>query len=867
VTADAAGTPAVPTAVALPIAEEIQIDGRLTEEAWSRAEALRGFTQREPAEGQPESERTEVRVAYDQHALYVGARMFDSEPARIVRRLTRRDATATGDCIVLVLDPFHDHRSGVLLEVSAAGSRRDALLFDDTREDESWDGVWEASTAVDDQGWTAEIRVPFSQLRYTPGASGTWGFNVLRTVYRKNEEAWWSFVPLNDPRLVSGLGHLAGLDRVTSSRHLEVLPYASTRLEVDGFVPPGNPFTDGSRLFGGTGLDLKWGVTSSVTLDATVNPDFGQVEVDPAVVNLTAFETFYEERRPFFIEGAQLLTSLGRNGLVLYGRFGAQYPSLWYSRRIGRAPQGSADGMFTDEPGATTILGAAKLTGRTPSGWSFAFVDALTAEETARAATGTTITTTTVEPFTHYAAGRGSKSFGSRGSLGFLGTAVQRSIDTPELARLLPTQAYAAAIDGHAYFDAGRLWVGSGSLAASYVTGDAVALARLQRSSARYYQRPDAAHTRFDAAARSLAGWSGQFNVNRTRGSVLFDAAAWAVSPGFESNDLGYMPAADRVGAHVGFIWRKTQPDRWTRRRSLTLIKYLLWNFDHDLLADAYSVGGSATLPSYWDFFGEVWFQPAVQDDRLTRGGPMMRRIPYGEISAGFNTDHRKMVIVDVNASHGSNRRGGWRTNIAASLEVRPSPSLAFAIGPNVTHASTMAQYVKTVADPFAVETFDHRYVFGDIEQMEVAAPMRLSWTFTPRASLQVFVRPLIASGDYWGFKQLVAPRTFDFARFGSEIGTLQRDESGVYIVDPDGAGDAAAFWFLDPDFNYKTLQANAVFRWEWRMGSTFYAVWTQQRTDDANPGTFDARRDIAAMLKSPADNVFMLKMTYWLSR
>ena len=528
-----AAEPSVPTAAALTIQEEMRIDGRLVEEAWLRADVLRGFTQREPNEGQPESERTEVRVAYDNDAIYIGARMFDREPARIVRRLTRRDTSANADRIVIVLDPHHDHRTGVLLEVSAAGSRRDASLFDDTREDSSWDGVWEATTTIDDQGWTAEIRIPFSQLRYVPGGNGSWGFNVQRFVHRTNEEAWWSFAPVNDPRLVSGLGHVTGFERAPGSRHLELLPYASSRAEVSGTVADGDPFNDGSRLFGGAGLDVKWGVTSSLTLDAAMNPDFGQVEVDPAVVNLTAFETFYEERRPFFIEGAQLLSSVGQNGLVLYGRFGAQYPSLWYSRRIGRAPQGQASGTFTDAPGSTTILGAAKLTGQTASGWSLALVDAVTGEESARVATGTARTTTIVEPLTHYVAGRASKSFGRRGSLGFIGTGVQRNIETPDLASRLPSQAYAAGVDGHVYFDPARLWVGSGSLSGSYVTGDAAAIARLQRSSARHFQRPDAGRVRFNPTADSLSGWAGEFNVNRTRGSLLLDGAAWAVSPGF----------------------------------------------------------------------------------------------------------------------------------------------------------------------------------------------------------------------------------------------------------------------------------------------------------------------------------------------
>jgi len=461
----------IPVLSPLRTAGAIVIDGRLTESVWTNAEALGQLKQRDPNEGQPETERTEIRIAFDDDALYVGARMSDREPGRIVRQLSRRDSDADCDTITIYLDPQHDHRTGVSLRVSAAGSLADALIYDDNNQDSAWDGVWDAAVTTDEQGWTAELRVPFSQLRFTPGPRQTWGLNARRHIQRSNEDTWWVLVPKTESRLASGMGHLAGLNDVPPKRHLDLLPYARTGLDVSGTLDPANPLRDTTSALGGIGLDAKWGLTSSLTLDATVNPDFGQVEVDPAVVNLTAFETFYEEKRPFFIEGAQLYGNFGKNGLLLYGRFGARYPNLYYSRRIGRSPQLSVDGEFVDTPAATTILAAAKLAGRLTSGWNVAFLDALTGREYAHVASGLERSTPETEPLTNYIAARATRDFGRRGSVGLLATSVVRDFRTTATQAYLPGDATVVGVDGNVFLDQKRTWVASGSFAGSAVSG------------------------------------------------------------------------------------------------------------------------------------------------------------------------------------------------------------------------------------------------------------------------------------------------------------------------------------------------------------------------------------------------------------
>jgi len=451
------------TGIATRVTAPISIDGRLSEESWLSATALTGFVQREPDEGQPATEETEVRILYDEEALYVGARMRDREPSRIVRWLSRRDGGSFSDSVTVVLDPHHDHMTGALFTVSAAGTLSDSLVANDTRTDASWDGIWNAAVTLDEDGWVAEFRIPFSQLRFAPGDRQTWGLNVSRYLQRRAESSYWNPYAARESRFVSRCGHLTGLDGLRPRRHLDLLPYASTRAERLGTVAPGHPFLDGSRQVWGAGLDLKWGLTSAFTLDAAVNPDFGQVEADPAVVNLTAFETLFEEKRPFFIEGMQLLRNFGQATGAIRARFGERPPDLVYSRRVGRSPQGRASGDFVDLPTATTILGAAKLSGRTASGWSASVFDAVTGRERARVDVAGQHSRQQVEPLTNYLAARVRHEFGPRAAIGGIATLVNRDLADPALADLLPRRAMVSGADAYVYLDQRRDWVLNGA--------------------------------------------------------------------------------------------------------------------------------------------------------------------------------------------------------------------------------------------------------------------------------------------------------------------------------------------------------------------------------------------------------------------
>ena len=793
-----------------------------------------------------------------------------SEPSRIARRLTRRDDDAAGvaDYIIIGLDPRHDHLTGFTFTVSAAGALQDGTMYNDSASDTSWDAVWEAAVAVDEQGWTAEVRIPFSQLRFPAADHQTWGFQVVRYIQRRNEEDWWSPIPKKESAVISRSGHLTNLDGVRRRQNVEVLPYVTGKGEFSGTAAAGDPFNDGSRFTGGAGLDVKWGVTSSLTLDAAVNPDFGQVEVDPAVVNLSAFETFYDEKRPFFIEGSNIFSSFSRNGPSSHFGFNRSNPTLFYSRRIGRSPQGGASGDFVDEPTATTILGAAKLTGKTSGGWSLAALDAVTSREQAQVDTAGVRSRTEVEPFTNYFAGRAYRNLGDRGGYGLIATSVNRDLSDPALAARLPREAFVVGADGHLFLNKGNDWVASAGLATSYVAGTASAMTRLQRASSRYYQRPDATHLVFDEDARSLSGWDLQVEVNKNAGNLRPNMSFWAVSPGFEANDAGFSTNTDRFGTHAAITWRKPTPDRFTRYRQLILAKWFTWNFAGIPMGSGYFTNWSVTLKNYWNAYGGFHIGPRSFSDRLTRGGPLTRNEGFWNASAGFGSDSRKAVSFSFDTFYDRSTSGGWDSSASFSVNIRPMPSLTISTGPNWNRSVVIAQYVRTVADASATETYGNRYVFAGLDQSEVSMTTRVNLILSPKMSLQVYAQPLISVGRYEGFKQLARPRTYDFLRYGVDLGFITYDPaSSTYAVYPAGGPGSSSFTFDNPDFNFKSLRFNAVFRWEFRPGSTFYFVWTQQRVDQSRPGRFALGPDTSSLFSAPGDNVVMAKISYWLSK
>lgn len=859
------GQSGAPEFRAAPLTQDIQLDGALSDVAWATATPMTLDLQRDPDEGKPATERTEIRALVGNGALYIGARMLDHEPARIVSRLTRRDDQPASDRLTIRLDSRHDKLTAFVFDVYPAGNKGDASAGADGNEDSSWDPVWDVATSRDSLGWSAEIRIPLSQLRYDR-SSDQWGIQITRFIQRKQESDVLVLIPKSESNTPARYATLHGMSGLPAARRMEITPYVTARAQY-ATADAGDPFHSGSDYLGAAGADLKLGITSDLTLDATINPDFGQVEVDPAVVNLSAFETSFDEKRPFFVEGSDLF-SFGR--LSTFNAFGT--PETFFSRRIGRAPQGlitDPDARFSDVPEQTTIAAAGKLTGKTPSGWSIALLDAVTPRETGRYVTTEDgpVLRQQVEPATNYFAGRVRRELREGNtSIGALVTAVNRSLGDSSLASTLRSSAYLGGVDLKHYWD-NRRWALDASFASSRIQGGESAIARAQRSSARYYQRPDATNLSYDTTRTSLSGYAAQFAVTKVSGGHWGGNLAYQEkSPGYETNDLGFGQRVGRRGISTDTHYEETRPGKLFRYWIVGVLSGNDWNYDGDHTTSYVGNIINVTLRNFWNVNYNVFHYFESADDQLTRGGPLSRQPTNTNFNLSVFSDDRGAVSYGLSSSIYDDVAGGWSVNAGPSITIQPSSSVHLRLGPSFTRGHTVSQFVRPVSDPSATATFGSRTVFAQLDQRELALDTRVDWIFSPTLSLQLYVQPLISAGDYHGFKEFTTPGAFAFAEYGKDQGTISQDAaSGTYTVDPDGTGPASTFEIPNPDFNFRSLRANLVLRWEYRPGSTIFLVWQQARQGVAPVGDFRLGRDFGAIWDAPATNVLAVKATWWL--
>ncbi|MFW6079868.1 MAG: DUF5916 domain-containing protein, partial [Gemmatimonadota bacterium] len=855
----------------------IEIDGRLDESAWARAAVATEFIQNDPDEGEPATERTEVRVIYTPDALIIGATMHDSHP--ISSRLGRRDDDMNdSDWFSVALDSYHDHRTAFEFRVNPAGVRGDAVVSGGTnrfdRGDESWDPVWQVATSVidDGHGWVAEMRIPFSQLRFSDADVQTWGVQFQREISRNNEESVFAFTPTSERGGVARYGHLVGLRGLEPGNPIEVLPYIVSRAEYRRIAQSDdvafeNPYRDGSDYFTGIGADLKYRVTSNLTLDATINPDFGQVEVDPAVVNLSAFETRFDEKRPFFVEGAEIFRFGGGGGGG--GPGGGGGTQLFYSRRIGARPYGEApsEAAYADIPDATTIVGAGKLTGRTASGWSIGVLEAVTAREYAPyTAVDGGEGEAMIEPLTNYVVGRLERQLRQGQTVvGGIVTAVNRDLaDTPLLTELR-SSAYTGGIDfSHEWAD--RAWSLSGYFAGSHISGEPAVIEAAQRSSARYYQRPDADHLSVDPDATALRGYAAEVELEKQAGlHWRGDLGLSATSPGYEVNDLGFQSRADHIRVEGQIEYVDFQPGRFFRDWNIDFGPELTWSYGGDLLERGVSVGGFGVLRNYWG--GHFGYSRDLEglDVRRTRGGPLTVRPASDRINFRIFSDRRKPWTFSVGGNASGDEADGSRRSVDVRFGFKPASNWTVSLGPRYSVQHDPAQYITQVEDPTATETFGRRYIFAPLDRTTLNMDVRLNVAFSADVTLELYAQPFIASGDFGAPRQLGAPRTFEFDSFGADgIGRIDAEDDG-WRIDPDGDGPAESFFIDESDFNVRSLRGNAVLRWQWRPGSTLFLVWQQERSADAfAAGDFDFDRDARALFGAEPDNVLVVKMNYW---
>mgnify|MGYP000849583683 FL=1 len=844
--------------------QTINFDGKLDEPIWLQ-EPITGFTQKDPNEGNPASEETKVWVVYDDTYIYVGAKLKDSEPDKIDANLGRKDSYFDSDWFMFFVDPYNDKNTGYFFEVNAGGTLVDGVLFNDSWDDWSWDGIWQAKTSIDSDGWSVEMRIPFSQLRFNASDNMSWGVNFSRSIQRNKERSYFVMVPKAESGFVSRFALMDGLTGIKPKQRFEVLPYVVQKASY--LVHDENdPFYKSNQYKTSLGADVKIGIGSNLNLDATFNPDFGQVEVDPAVVNLSAFETFYEEKRPFFMEGFNMF-NFGIGGINNNWGFNFGWPNLFYSRRIGASPRGYlSDNQYADVPSETRILGAAKLTGKINESTSIGAISAVTERTYGTLWNDGIRTSEEIEPLTHFGVLRLKQEYneGNQG-LGIMATSVNRSTDSPLMKELSAKNAFAFGLDAFTMLDEDKTYALAAAFAGTYLHGTKEFMQRVQKRPYRYFQRPDATYATYDPNITSMSGYYGRIMLNKQQGNFYTNIALGAVSPGFEQSDLGSQWMADRINGHIVLGYRWYEPDGFFRRKQIYFSHARSYDFEGNSISNFVWLNSNYTFMNYYSLHLGANYSFETLNRNYTRGGVLSLSPAGYSFSSSISSDSREKIIAGIfgSISHDKLENVYWETGF--DIEWKPNSQINFSIGPQLSITNDNNQWVGNFEDPTAARTYNTRYVFGRIEQKTLSANIRLSWTFTPTLSLQLFMQPLLAVGKYNNFNELNAPRTKDYTIYGTNGSTINYNkEDDSYEVDPDGAGAAEKFTFGNPNFNFKSLRGNAVLRWEVMPGSVFYFVWSHEQADYANAGDFQLKRDFKDLIKADGNDVFMVKFSYW---
>ncbi len=825
----------IPVINAVRTEEEIIIDGRLNESVW-QGEGYSALIQKEPIEGAEPTAKTNVLIAYNEKGIFIAARCYHTGTDSIIGGIARRDEMVQSDWFWFWIDPNKDGHNGFGFAVNPDGSIIDKKLYQDILDDEDWDGVWEAAAKKYKDHWTAEMFIPYTQLRFDKKDEYVMGINFMRYIIKNAEDDYFVMVPKKETGFVSKFGFLEGIKGIEPPSRFQIMPYTMAKAN-DISEGKDSPFYDDNKYMQNIGIDLKYGLTGNLTLDLTMNPDFGQAEVDPAEINLSAFETYYSEKRTFFIEGSDIF-SFGDNPA---GGFWGCYwtgPQIFYSRRIGRKPKGDASHSgFVDKPEQTTILGAAKISGRIGN-WSVGSISAVTDREFARIDSSGIRFKEEIEPLTYYGVLRSSKEFdkGNQG-LGFILSGLTRDLRTQGLKQIYNRDALVFGMDGWSFLNKEREWAFMGKFAYSYADGTKERILNLQQESVHYYQRPDFDYVTLDSNRTSLSGYMTRAGLKKTKGNISFQTALGIISPGFETNDLGFTSRTNVINMHVvgGYNW--FQPTKWFRRSSLSLMTSRNYDFERNRLFQQYYITGDITFLNYWSINSWLQITPDGLDLFETRGGPAVAYHGYKDIYFGIGSDDRKKIRVNGGMRYQLVNDGGYYRSFNLDFIYNPFPSIKLTLSANLDRMLTHQQWVTNLPDSSAVSTYYTKYIFSDLDQKRNSGTIRLDWGFTPKISFQMYIQPYIAVGQYSHFKELTEEGTYHFKEYDYQ-------ES-------------------NPDFNFKSFKANIVLRWEYRPGSLIYLVWTQNRENYDKPGVYNLKDDIQSLLKEDSDNIFLIKLTY----
>jgi hypothetical protein len=829
------------------------IDGKLEDDCWIKdGEWSQVFLQNTPIErGQP-TYPTRIKILYDDKNIYFALRAWDPEPEKIIRFVGNRDDNSIGDLISVAFDTYHDFRAAPEFNINAGGNKTDLIVTDGLSVNLSWNAVWEGKTAVNDSSWTVEYRIPFSQLRYNQTDSNmVWGLHARRIVRRIQETDQWSLIPRKNSGHVYSFGTMTGLEGVPKPRLVEFLPYLAGKATMAPAIE-GSPYSKSPRWNGNAGLDSKIGV-GDFTMDITLNPDFGQIEADPSVMNLTAFETFYDEKRPFFLEGKHIFDFSADNNL------------MFYSRRVGHAPSYSPPvdnvNSFSQVPEVTNIINAVKLTGTTRNGVSVGILQSTTQEERAKLTIDGVETNPVVEPLTNYLIGRIQKTANKGNTqVGTMFTSTNRFISDPQL-EYLNRNSYTAGIDFLSYTKDREYFLDFKGIL-SHINGEEKAMIALQRNALHYYQRPDAAgYLGVDSTLRSLTGTGGYLSAGRqgNKRFIFAEKVSWW-SPGFDLNDVGYLLMADVVENLTTLGIRQTEPKKLLRNYTLTLGQKNSWNYGGLSTYNDLNLQFKTQFTNRMDLSvteSYVFFELST---RLLRGGPAFRLSPYWKNAILFNTNKSKRVIFSLNNTSNLSTDG-----ISRLYSVQPA--LNFRVG-NHLYIITDFKYTNNIDNFLYVNQkmagSELTYIMGRIKQQTYAWTFRFNYNITPDMSIQYYGSPFISSGKYTDFKRAADTHADDInARYHSYTDEeISYDESqNSYAVNEGNA----AYSFGNPDFSFRQYRSNLVARWEYRPGSTIYLVWENNRNSRESAYNSSLNYNMSELFGVQPTNVFMVKVSFWM--
>jgi hypothetical protein len=832
------------------VTEKPVIDGKLNDVCWTKGNWAGNFRQWIPNEGAKPTYPTYINIQYDDRNLYVAIRCHDGEPKKILRQAGVRDEFA-GDLTGVNFDSYHDYRTGFEFTVSAWGQKIDLVLFNPDNWDLNWNPVWKVKTGLEDSAWVAEYEIPLSQLRYSGKDEQVWGLHVWRWISRLQEESDWEIQSKTGPGVLFNFGELHGIKGLKKSRRLEIMPYTLGDLKTMK-KEPGSPFTSKGRIWGGNaGLDAKIGISSNFTVDLTVNPDFGQVESDPSVINLTAFETFYEEKRPFFLEGLTIFDY----------KFDNQ--SLFYSRRIGHAPSLSVapnDNLFVSSPDKTSILSAIKLSGTTSNGLSVGLIQSVTANEFAHLSDKDgNRSTTKVEPLTSYTVARIQKGYNAGNTvIGGIITSTNRVIDNESLESL-STNAYTGGLDLLHHWKDKEYYVDA-RLIGSYINGSKEAITSLMQSSARYYQRPGALYLNYDTSATHMGGWGGKLMIGKgSKGFWKYSTGATWLSPGLELNDLGYMNSADQVTQDNLVSYQITQPVKIFLTYSLNLEEFNTWNFNGQYLGSGAHLSFLSSFKNQWGFSASLIYQTKTLDTKILRGGYDMI-VPYTVTGLGtLSTDPSKKITASMGYSYeyrGNNSIKNYQ--ILPGISYRPINNLKVGITANYMSNNDQLQYVAT-----NIEVPGNRYILGTIDQKTLGLTFRVDLNLTPEFSIQYYGSPFVSRGSYSQLKFVTSPKA---KQYNDRFELYQEPvlANGSYQLSDNLNGSTVDYTIADPDFNFHQFRSNLVAKWEYRLGSFIYLVWSSEKTGNTSLSHASLSDSYKQLRSIFPNNVFLIKLNYW---